>query len=239
MFYKKAYNLREMENDWDEFAEKDPYCYIVRNENKKGNKWSKENFYSSGEKLIKNLISSLKKLDAEPKNNKVALDFGCAAGRLSEPLTKYFDKVIGVDISEKMIDLAKDSAEEKNIDNLEYVKSNNLSFIDDDSVDFIISRFVLEHIPPEHAKKYIKEFTRILAKGGLCSFEMLFEEPENAEEYREEREETPPSTMLYSIPKNEIYTIIEDENCDIVNTSECKTVAGKEFPTNFYLFKKN
>ena len=42
-----------------------------------------------------------------PAARRSALDFGCGIGRLSQALAEHFDQVYGVDISPKMIELAR------------------------------------------------------------------------------------------------------------------------------------
>jgi len=67
---------------------------------------------------------------------------------------------------------------------------------------------------------------------------MPFSEPKTSDKTRKKQEKNPPNTMMYSMPKHEIYEIIKNEDCYIIDSKELTTVAGKEFPTNFYCFTK-
>jgi SAM-dependent methyltransferase len=49
---------------------------------------------------------------------------------------------------------------------------DDLSLFDDQSFDFVLSVIVLQHMPPELAKKYIAEFVRVLRSGGLAYFQI-------------------------------------------------------------------
>ncbi len=42
-----------------------------------------------------------------PAPNKLALDVGCGTGQSTRPLAKYFDQVLGLDVSESQLDVAK------------------------------------------------------------------------------------------------------------------------------------
>jgi SAM-dependent methyltransferase len=71
----------------------------------------------------------------------IALDYGCGTGDFSKLLSKYFDKVIATDISNKVMDKAK--LQNKNI-NIEYCELGNNIF--EYQYDLILSITVLQHI---------------------------------------------------------------------------------------------
>jgi len=243
MFHKLAtkYTTQDMKQDWDQYAEIDPFYYSLRDPDKKG-KWTEKEFYNSGAVHVKDVLKKAKEFGLL-KSKKLALDFGCGPGRFTEVLAKDFDKVIGFDISEKMIELAKERADKKNIDNIEYIAANSLASIKNNSVDLIMTRLTLEHIPPEQIKKYVKDFTRILKKGGLASFEIPFEEPNDYKQIREKaitkgKEEGVPLTLIFSVPKNEIFKIINDNGCKVVDSTDNQNIAGDDFEANFYYITK-
>lgn len=242
-FYKLAakYTTLDMKQDWNQYAETDPYYYSLRDPDKKG-KWTEKEFYNSGVAHVENLLKKGKTLGL-PKAKKLALDFGCGPGRFTEVLAKDFDKVIGFDISEKMIELAEERAEQEGIDNIEYIAADNLSSIKDNSVDLIMTRLTLEHIPPEQIKKYVKDFTRILKKGGLASFEIPFEEPKDYKKQKEKtinkgKKEGVPLTLIFAVPKNEIFEIIKNNGCQVIDSTDNGNVAGDDFEANFYYITK-
>ncbi len=119
------------------------------------------------------------------------LDFGCGNGRLAGFLFGKLGKLgksgesgeyIGVDISQKLIDLAKQryssektefikvSANTKRSDRAAEKESGRTSFalpFDDDSFDIVFSIAVFHHFPSrEYALKITKELHRVLKPGG-------------------------------------------------------------------------
>jgi len=235
------YSLSEMKRDWNQYADSDPYFAIIRDPNKKG-KWDEKEFYHLGENEANGILDKCKALKF-PKKKNMALDFGCGIGRLTEPLSKHFTKVIGIDISDHMLDLAKEHTEKSKIKNIDYKDITHLSSIKSNSMDLIVTRFVLEHIPPNLAKKYIKEFTRILKPNGIATFEVPFSEPsENVshnKKYIEKGEkEDIPITLVFSIPKHEVYKIIEDGDCYVIDSDETDGLVNKHFPAIFYWITK-
>jgi SAM-dependent methyltransferase len=49
--------------------------------------------------------------------------------------------------------------------------TDDLGLFEDESFDFIYTRLVLQHIPPEHALRYVDEFIRVLRPGGVAVFQ--------------------------------------------------------------------
>lgn len=95
------------------------------------------------------------------------VEIGPGAGRWTETLQKIAKRLILVDLSYKCIELCKQRFSQ--CDNLEFFVNDgaNVDFIPSETVDFIWSFDVFVHVNSVETKKYIKEFNRILKKGGL------------------------------------------------------------------------
>ena len=105
-----------------------------------------------------------------PKRYQRSLDFGCGMGRLTAALAGYFRESVGVDISEEMIKLARESHP-----NCTFVFNDqvHLSVFPDGYFDFIYSAIVLQHLPTEEIiAAYIRDFLRVLVPGGLLVFQV-------------------------------------------------------------------
>lgn len=100
------------------------------------------------------------------ENNLKILEVACNNGlNLSLLSSKYPNcKFYGVDLDKKMIE----EANKKNLNNVEFIKANaaRLPF-DDESIDCILNEAMLTMIPLEIKEKIIKEYNRVLKKGGL------------------------------------------------------------------------
>lgn len=156
--------------EWEKNAEKDPYWAVLTLENAKNGKWDLEDFFSTGDKEIASLLSYLNKINLNPNFQGCALDFGCGVGRLSKALIQYFASVVGIDISSKMLAEAK-----KNCPKATFIcnQQSNLKIMPSESVDFIYSNIVMQHIHPRFQKLYIEEFGRILKKDGLLVMQVV------------------------------------------------------------------
>src|SRR4051812_46865197 len=87
-----------------------------------------------------------------------ALDFGCGVGRLTQALARHFTHVTGIDISEQMLDLARQY--NRHGERVEYALNTrpDLSQWPDHTFDFVYSIITLQHMEPVYARRYIAEF---------------------------------------------------------------------------------
>jgi ubiquinone/menaquinone biosynthesis C-methylase UbiE len=109
---------------------------------------------------------------AKIESGKYVLDIACGTGWATMEAAKAVGKkgkVIGIDIAEKMLDVAKKKAEAAGISNIEY-RLGDAEALDfkDDSFDIVLcasSVFILSDIT-----KALKEWRRVLRPGGKVIF---------------------------------------------------------------------
>ena len=123
---------------------------------------------------------------ADLKEGETVLDLGSGGGIdvfLAANKVGETGKVIGIDMTEEMIDTAKKNAKEGNYTNVEFKlgEIENLP-IEDDSIDVIISNCVI-NLTPDKSVAY-KETYRVLKPGGRILVSDLVTEGEIPEEIR-------------------------------------------------------
>ena len=152
-------------------------------------------FYSLGERDIRFAFEILEHNEIK-LNPTMALDFGCGVGRLTFALAKVFRFVIGCDISEPHLEIARDNACQFGINNVHFIKSseNLLDRLSPESFDFIYSRLVLQHIPPILSKAYIRQFTSLLKAGGHMLIQLPTASPTYA--FNPETSDAPASNRM-------------------------------------------
>jgi len=162
--------LREVQQYWDRQAHADPMWAILTDPAKAGGRWDADEFFATGVRDVDILMEQAAAW-RKPVAPRSALDFGCGIGRLSQAMAGHFDKVYGVDISPKMIELARQL--NHNGARVEYLcnPAGDLSYFADGSIDMILSWITLQHVRPRYARRYIQEFLRVLAPGGLLLFQ--------------------------------------------------------------------
>lgn len=165
---------------WEDAARRDPLWAILSDPSKKGRRWQLAEFLATGRREISLLFHQLSELGFSPSNGS-ALDFGCGIGRLAQALAPSFEHVVGLDVSPTMIDLA--TRLNPFPGRVQYLLNEGsiLKAVAAESMDFVYSDVVLQHIPPENARQYISEFLRVLLPGGVAVFQLTAERRSSAE----------------------------------------------------------
>ncbi len=95
---------------------------------------------------------------------RVAVDFGCGAGRSTRFLRRYGFEAVGVDIAAEMIANARtlDPAGDYRL-----IQDGDLGGIDDRSCDLVLSAFTFDNIPTRELKlRSLREIARLLKPTG-------------------------------------------------------------------------
>jgi SAM-dependent methyltransferase len=163
--------LKELQGNWDKLGKVDPLWAIASDPAKRGNKWDRDEFFATGKAEVDGVLAYLA-AQGVTLNPGQALDFGCGVGRVTQALCTDFDQVYGVDIAPSMLELA--ASYNRYGDRCHYVLNDvdDLRRFADGSMDFVYSVIVLQHIRPAHSRKYIREFLRVLAPGGVTLFQV-------------------------------------------------------------------
>jgi len=156
---------------FERLAVKDPLWTVLTARDKKNNKWEPEEFFRTGEVEVDAVLAHLDRLGVAFAPGR-ALDFGCAVGRLTRPLSTHFAEVVGVDISQPFLELARTyNADRPNCSFVLNVEPH-LAQLGDDSFDFIYSNITLQHTPPETIVAYVADFVRLLKPRGVAVFQV-------------------------------------------------------------------
>ncbi|MBU1198754.1 MAG: class I SAM-dependent methyltransferase [Nanoarchaeota archaeon] len=91
---------------------------------------------------------------------KTILDYGCGSGKFTRHLRNKGAKLIGVDISENAIKIAKEKSQKDIL--FKTIKNSKLDFINNDSIDTVISTYVFCAI--KEANEIQEAFNQIYSK---------------------------------------------------------------------------
>jgi 2-polyprenyl-3-methyl-5-hydroxy-6-metoxy-1,4-benzoquinol methylase len=165
-------NLEQLQQNWDKLGQEDAMWAILTDPNKKGRKWTAEEFFASGEQQIDSTLKSLADKGIRI-NFGTALDFGCGVGRLSQALARHFSEVHGVDIAPSMIEQARQFNRYPDKVTYHVNSSSDLKRFPDQKFDFICTYIVLQHIQGNFVLQYVREFVRTLRPGGVATFQFI------------------------------------------------------------------
>jgi len=174
--------LKRFARDWNTLGERNPYGAILTGTAGELPHWTVEEFFETGRMDAARFMTDLAGI-APAVRRRRALDFGCGVGRVTRALADYFQSAVGVDVARTMISRAR--LLNQSCRNCQFVVAPraHLRGFDTGHFDVIYSRLVLQHIPPALVRRYIPEFIRVLAPGGVLMFQMPGEiapEPEGA-----------------------------------------------------------
>ena len=163
--------IEHVRRTYEKLGREDPLYAVLSRRDLRGNKWDVDEFFATGEREIAQVLDYVSGLGLSPGRAR-ALDFGCGVGRLTQALGDRFEKVVGIDIAESMIDRAR--AFNRHGERVAYCVNarDDLSIVGERRFDFIYSNITLQHIPPEHGENYIREFFRVLQPGGVVIFQV-------------------------------------------------------------------
>lgn len=153
---------QKMKNDWNTRAENKPEDWVYNTKNDKGLYEEKANQQPLH---VKEHLE--RSFPSEKISNQKMVEIGCGIGRLAPAFSKIFEDYVGVDVSEQMVNTAKENTGD--IKNVEFFANNgfDLSMINNESKDFVFEGFVFQHIPQKNiVESYCKEAFRVLKNGG-------------------------------------------------------------------------
>jgi SAM-dependent methyltransferase len=112
----------------------------------------------------------------EIKGDEIVLDFGCGSGRISYWMAPKVNKVIGLEITQQMIDLAEKNRTAKNV---EFMLYDGVHFhVFPYPFDLILSVWVLQYMAWEALKRTVAELGQFLKSGGrFCLIEQASDNP--------------------------------------------------------------
>jgi SAM-dependent methyltransferase len=153
---------------WDRRAEENA-MYFVDNRLDYGDP-DADQFWEAG---LEDLDKLLRLLGAELRPTDEVVEIGCGIGRLTRGLASSAASVRALDISERMIEAAKQH--NPALTNVEWLVGDgeSLAGIDSESADAVVSHVVFQHIPdPAITLGYVREIGRVLRPGGWAAFQI-------------------------------------------------------------------
>jgi ubiquinone/menaquinone biosynthesis C-methylase UbiE len=152
---------------------------------------------------------------------KTFLDLGCGSGSKTLYLAEKveFEEIIGVDISEKAIEIAKS----RNIKNSKFFAHDacDLSFLGDKKFDFILDWANIHGIPKEKIEKYIEEINNHSKIGTLLLVRSFSKENSGDASFMN----MPDNITVHLFSKEDIIKLFS--NFEILKENESKTNTPK------------
>src|SRR5262245_56025546 len=156
--------MRSSSIDWEAFAQREPYYFVLTNERFLRERLDLQEFYATGEADVAMLFEAI---GFEPR---CALDFGCGVGRLTRALARRVPDIFGVDASETMLRLARAAVP----------GATFTTELPPRRFDFICSLIVFQHIPVAEGEAIVDRLLAMLEPGGMAALHFTFRRPGGA-----------------------------------------------------------
>ena len=157
------------DSDWRKWGETDPYFGVVSHEEFRSDSiaGNRDRFFATGRREIDIVMRDMRAHYGDVARRR-ALDFGSGVGRLALPLAELYNEVVGVDISDAMIAEARANCRGADMDNADFVLSDDGLTRVTGAFDLVHSYIVLQHIPVERGLALTAEMLSRLAPGGVA-----------------------------------------------------------------------
>ena len=151
----------QMRAEWNERAREDANYFVAFGRREQDD----EEFFATAADVVRELEFELKRLP----ERKRALEIGCGPGRLLRPMSRYFEEIHGIDVSDEMIARARQKLRGVPHAHAHHASGSDLSLFGDGYFDFVYSYAVFQHIPSaEVVFSYLRETVRVLKPGGVA-----------------------------------------------------------------------
>lgn len=163
--------------EWERWGKNDPYFGVLthskfRLENL--TQESKKEFFQTGEGDVKRILSTCRSRFGKNYTPQRVLDFGCGVGRLVVPFAQIADDVVGLDVSESMLNEAKKNCEELSLGNVSFFKADDELSNLQGKFNLINSCIVFQHIPVERGKLIFRKLLTHLEVNGIAAIQMTY-----------------------------------------------------------------
>lgn len=171
--------LRRPDENWERLAQTEPYYAVLTDDAFLGAGGSPDalrHFFSTGEREAAWLLGLAGEVAGRTFRPASALDFGCGVGRLAIPMAGHVGRVVGVDVSPTMIEIAnrhRDAAGARNAAFVTLADARQSA----DRFDFIYSMIVFQHIPGAAGCELIDWLLGKVAAGGVAALHVVVGRP--------------------------------------------------------------
>jgi 2-polyprenyl-3-methyl-5-hydroxy-6-metoxy-1,4-benzoquinol methylase len=99
-------DVRALGRKWDRLARFNAMWAILTGPETLNGTWTDQVFFESGKNEIANALQQIAALGVSLRRE-AAFDFGCGIGRITQALSEHFETCHGVDVSSRMIRVAR------------------------------------------------------------------------------------------------------------------------------------
>jgi ubiquinone/menaquinone biosynthesis C-methylase UbiE len=167
------------DDDWEELGRLDPYWAVISDRAYSGERLSDgelARFLKTGEDHVEALWHTCRNLFSDFAPHDV-LDFGCGVGRVTLALARRATSVVGADVAESMLRLARTHVDAAGLTNVRLVKTDDRLSSIGGPFDLVHSVLVLQHVPTGRGLTLIERLIDFAGDRGVVLLHVLYHNP--------------------------------------------------------------
>ena len=171
---------------WRAWGEKDPYFGVITQDRFRRANLTPERldeFFRSGQKQIAHVMAMCRKYINPQFKPQRALDFGCGVGRLLPALAAEAGAVVGLDISQAMLDEARRNCDRLGLTDVTLALSDDLLSHVEGQFDLVHSVIVLQHIDALRGRSLFSQLVDRVRPGGIGALHLTYAKSIHADNY--------------------------------------------------------
>lgn len=179
---------------WEDWGRRDPYYGVITDPKFRRQDLTEEakrEFFASGQWHVNHVLHLIHRhIDPNfaPTN---VLDFGCGVGRTLVHFATVAEHVVGVDVSQAMLQEARRNCDEQGRPNVRLLLSDDALSLLAGDFDLIHSFIVFQHIPVERGRALVSRLLTFVRPGGVGALHLTYAKRRFADTYGVAPPETP------------------------------------------------
>ena len=165
------------DTEWERWGQQDPYYGVITHPKFRRDNFdeaARREFFESGGCHVRHILATCRQqIDSAFEPSRV-LDFGCGVGRLLIAFSAQSAQVVGLDISDSMLNEARRNCESLGISNVVLVKSDDDLASLEGTFDMIHSTIVFQHIQPKRGLRLFARLLNYLAPSGIGTIQITY-----------------------------------------------------------------
>ena len=159
--------MLDTDKAWQKWGRDNPYFGVLADERFAADRIadSRDAFFATGDAWVGGLLKSFEHHFGALARGR-ALDHGCGVGRLTLPLARAFDAVVGLDVAPAMLAEAAANAASAGAANIRFAAADDALGAADGRFDLVNSHLVLQHVPVHRGMGIIDALVDRVAPGG-------------------------------------------------------------------------
>ena len=162
---------------WEEWGRRDPYYGVITDPKFRRSEMSPEvlkEFFDSGRTHVEYVMQFIHR-DIDPTfAPKTVLDFGCGVGRTLVPFAALAQSVVGVDVSQSMLQEAARNCEDQKATNVQLVCSDDSLSSLTGTYELIHSFITFQHIPCPRGRVIFSRLLQHLDPTGIGAIHFTY-----------------------------------------------------------------